>query len=191
MRVVDLVIRDRQDADLPDLGALLARQQAQTRYPFTWPFPRPIEEFLKRRTELRAWVAELDDQLVGHVAVERAEDDALGRSWAAAHNASIDELRCISVFFSDITRAGQGIGSALLATATDYAGADGYPVLDVVAAHETPVQLYLRRGWQIIETTQAPWHPETELPIHLMILPRPTRLPQPRDAVDPDATRRL
>jgi len=48
----------------------------------------------------------------------------------------------------------------------------GNPVLDVVAAHVTPFNLYLRRGWQLIGTTQAPWHPETDLPIHLMILPR-------------------
>lgn len=168
---MDLVIRDRQDADLPALIDLLDRQQAQTKYPFIWPFPGPIEDFLKRRSELRAWVAELDGSIVGHVAVTTADDDAIGHSWAAAHGARIDQLRCVSVFFADITRTGQGIGSRLLQHATDFASADGYPVLDVVAAHEKPFNLYLRRGWQLIETTQAPWHPDTDLPIHLMILP--------------------
>lgn len=171
---MDLVIRARQDSDLPALVDLLGRQQPQTRYPFVWPFPRPIEEFLKRSTELRAWVAELDGEIVGHVSVTFADDDAIGKSWATAHNVELAELRCVSVFFADISKAGQGIGSRLLATATDFAMADGYPVLDVVAAHETPVNLYLRRGWQLIETTQAPWHPEIELPIHLMILPKPS-----------------
>ncbi|WP_158607559.1 GNAT family N-acetyltransferase [Flexivirga caeni] len=169
---MDLVIRDRQDADLPALADLLERQQPQTRYPFIWPFPRPIEEFLKRPTELRSWVAELDGELVGHVAVERVEDDPIGRSWAAAHGASIDELRCVGVFFSDVSKSGQGIGSRLLALATQVARAEGYPVLDVVTAHRVPIDLYLRRGWRIIDTVQAPWHPETDLPIHLMILPR-------------------
>lgn len=170
---MDLVIRARQDSDLPALAELLGRQQAQTRYPFVWPFPQPIEKFLKRPTEIRAWVAELEGDVVGHVAVESVGDDPIGRSWAAAHDVQLTELRCVSVFFSDITRAGQGIGSRLLATATEAALADGYPVLDVVAAHETPVNLYLRRGWQLIETTRAPWHPEMDIPIHLMILPRP------------------
>nr|WP_281379690.1 GNAT family N-acetyltransferase [Flexivirga oryzae] len=150
---------------------MLGRQQAQTRYPFIWPFPQPVEEFLKRAAELRAWVATIDGEVVGHVAVTAVDDDPIGRSWAAAHDVPIAELRCISVFFTDITRSGQGIGSRLLQHATDFALADGYPVLDVVAAHETPVKLYLRRGWQLIETTQAPWHPGTDLPIHLMILP--------------------
>lgn len=172
---VDLVIRQRQDDDLSGLAELLGRQQAQTRYPFVWPFPRPIGEFLKRPTELRAWVAELDGELVGHVALESVRDDPIGRSWAQAHNVTVDELRCVSVFFADISRSGQGIGSRLLATATDAALAEGYPVLDVVAAHRIPIELYLSRGWRIIETTQAPWHPGTDLPIHLMILPREDR----------------
>lgn len=169
---MDLVIRDRQDSDLPALTELLGRQQVQTAYPFVWPFPQPLDEFLKRPTELRAWVAEIDDTTVGHVSVTTADDDPIGKSWAAAHGADISEIRCVSVFFAAITRAGQGIGSRLLATATEFAMTDGYPALDVVAAHETPINLYLRRGWQIIETTQAPWHPEIEIPIHLMILPR-------------------
>lgn len=172
---MDLVIRARRDSDLPALTDLLGRQQAETRYPFVWPFPRPIEEFLKRPTELRAWVAELDGAVVGHVALESVEDDPIGRSWAKAHQAAIGELRCVSVFFADVSRSGQGIGSRLLATASYAALAEGYPVLDVVAAHTTPIELYLRRGWQIIETTQAPWHPGTDLPIHLMILPRDDR----------------
>lgn len=169
---MDLVIRDRQDEDLPALVALLGRQQAETRYPHIWPFPDVIETFLKRSTELRAWVAELDGEIVGHVSVTSVGDDPIGRSWAAAHNATLTELRCVSVLFADITRAGQGIGSRLLEHATAYALAEGYPVLDVVAAQEVPVNLYLRRGWQLIETTQAPWHTDIELPIHLMILPR-------------------
>ena len=169
---MDLVIRDRRDEDLPALVALLGRQQAETRYPYIWPFPDVIEKFLKRSTELRAWVAELDGELVGHIAVASVDDDVLGRSWAAAHRVAVAELRCVSVFFADISRAGQGIGSRLLEHATAYASAEGYPVLDVVAAQEVPVNLYLRRGWQLIETTQAPWHPGTDLPIHLMILPR-------------------
>ncbi|GGB37195.1 hypothetical protein GCM10011492_29950 [Flexivirga endophytica] len=169
---MDLAIRERQDADLPALADLLGRQQAKTRYPFVWPFPLPIEGFLKRPTELRAWVAELDGEVVGHVSVTTADNDPIGKSWAAAHGVDLDELRAVSVFFADISRAGQGIGSRLLATATEFALADGYPVLDVVAAHETPINLYLRRGWRIIETTQAPWHPDMDIPIHLMILPK-------------------
>ncbi|HWC21058.1 MAG TPA: GNAT family N-acetyltransferase [Flexivirga sp.] len=169
---MDLVIRPRQDSDLSALAELLSRQQAATAYPLAWPSSRSLEEFLKRPTEIRAWIAELDGAPVGHVSVTSADDDTIGKAWAAAHNVELSEIRCVAVFFSDITKAGQGIGSRLLATATEFAMADGYPALDVVAAHETPVNLYLRRGWQLIDTVQAPWDPEQDIPIHLMILPR-------------------
>nr|WP_279672268.1 GNAT family N-acetyltransferase [Flexivirga meconopsidis] len=174
---VDIIIRQREDADLPALGALLERDQPTTRYPFVWPFPGGSDAFLRRSTEVQSWTAEVDGRPVGHASVTTASDDPISRAWAAAHHADISELRCISALFADLTLAGHGVGSRLLAAATEYAEADGYPVLDVVAAHETPVKLYLKRGWQIIGTTQAPWHPELDLdlPIHLMILPRLTQ----------------
>lgn len=174
--VTPFQIRPRTDDDLPALAGLLERQQERTKYPFVWPFPAPVEQFLKRDTELHAWVADVDGTVAGQVAITSVTDDEdpISRSWATAHGVPMSELRCISAFFADIDRAGSGIGSGLLATATKVALAEGYPVLDVVAAHETPVQLYLRRGWRIIETTDAPWHPGIKIPIYLMMLPRAT-----------------
>lgn len=169
---MDFVIRDRRDTDLPALADLLGRQQEQTQYPFTWPYPGPVEKFLRRSTELRAWVAEIDGEVVGHVSVTAAGDDPVARAWAGAHGVTTSEIRCVSVLFADITRAGQGIGSRLLATATDFAMTEGRPALDVVAAHTGAVNLYLRRGWQTIDTVPAPWNPDSEIPVHLMILPR-------------------
>lgn len=169
--VADLAVRPRTDEDLPELGALLQRQQPVSRYPYVWPFPGGAGAFLKRPTELRSWVALHGGRLVGHVAVTSVEADPIGRSWARAHAVTVDRLRCVSVLFADPQHSGLGVGSTLLHTATDFARRDGYPVLDVVAAHERPVQLYLRRGWRIIETTTAPWHPGLIIPIHLMILP--------------------
>lgn len=189
---MDLVIRDRRDTDLPALADLLGRQQEQTQYPFVWPFPRPVEEFLKRSTEIRAWVAELGGEVVGHVSVTGVGDDPTARSWAAAHGVTTSEIRCVSVLFADITRSGQGIGSRLLATATQFAMAEGYPALDVVAAHTSAVNLYLRRGWQTIDTVPAPWDPDLGVPVHLMILPRDKALPlsSPRGSERADRLRK-
>lgn len=80
----------------------------------------------------------------------------------------------MSVLFTDPTLAGAGIGSALLTHATRVASEDGWPVLDVVADADRPVQLYQRRGWRIVATVSAPWHPDLDLPIHLMVHPRVT-----------------
>ncbi|MFJ3957143.1 GNAT family N-acetyltransferase [Arthrobacter sp. NPDC090010] len=177
---MDFTIRPRTARDLPALAELLERQQPVSRYPAVWPFPGGVESFLVRTTERGSWVAELaDGTLAGHVSITLVDDDGLGRHWADALDAEIDDLRCVSALFTDPDLAGAGIGSALLDHATQRASADGgRPVLDVVAASERPVALYQRRGWRIIATVQAHWHPGLELPIHLMVLPgtghRPT-----------------
>lgn len=170
---MEFTIRPRMAGDVPALAELLERQQPASRYPFVWPFPGGVESFLVRDGELASWVAESPSgALVGHVALARAEENTEGRLWAEALNVGVDELRCVSVLFTDPDLAGAGVGSALLAHATRAAARDGWPVLDVVASAERPVQLYQRRGWRIIATIQAPWHPELDLPVHLMVLPR-------------------
>ena len=170
---MDFTIRPRVPGDIPALAELLERQQPASRYPFVWPFPGGAESFLVRDGELASWVAEAaDGTLLGHVVVTHADGGVEGRLWSEAVGAPVEELRCVSVLFTDPGYAGSGVGSALLEHATRAAAADGWPVLDVVASAERPVRLYQRRGWRIIATISAPWHPGLDLPIHLMVLPR-------------------
>lgn len=164
--------RPRRDTDLPVLVDILARQQAETRYPFRWPPPDSPENFLCRPTEIESWVAELDGNVVGHVAIQSVSDDELGLMWAAAHNRSLSDLRCVSVLFADRRLAGRGIGSALLARATQCALADdGAPVLDVVVKHHEAVALYRRRGWKEVGRFRPAWLPDSEESVRVMILP--------------------
>ncbi|MDO5741041.1 MAG: GNAT family N-acetyltransferase [Ornithinimicrobium sp.] len=170
----EVVTRPRCDVDIPALIDILARQQAQTQYPFHWPPDRGPERFLRRPSEREAWVAELDGKVVGHVAIQSVADDELGRLWASAHGVPITELRCISVLYADRRHPRRGIGSALLARATERALAGGgAPVLDVVAGHLDAVNLYLSRGWQEVGRIRPQWLPASEEPVHAMILPRP------------------
>lgn len=168
-----MLTRPRRDADLPALIQILARQQAETQYPFVWPPERGAERFLRRPSELEAWVAELDGTVVGHVAIQSVADDDLGKMWAAAHGVPVSNVRCISVLYADRRLPQRGIGSALLARATQRARADGgAPALDVVATHVDAVNFYLNRGWQKVGRVRPEWLPETEEPVHVMILPR-------------------
>lgn len=171
--------RPRRDADIPTLIDILARQQPQSQYPFRWPTEGSPEDFLRRPAELEAWVAELDGQVVGHVAIQSVADDELGAIWVSGHGVPRAQLRCISVLFADRRLPRHGIGSALLARATqrvlDHGGA---PVLDVVAGHAEPMNLYRSRGWRSIGRFRPDWLPSGEPPIHVMILP--TSQPQDR-----------
>lgn len=168
-----LHIRPRQDADLPALLEILARQQEQTQYPFSWPPPGDPADFVRRPTELAAWVAEVDGHVAGHVAVHRVRpEDPLAALGAAAHGVPVRRLRAVEVLFVDRGLGGRGIGSALLATATGHALADGgAPVLDVVCEHEGPVGLYRRRGWQVAGRFRPDWLPEDLEPVLVMVLP--------------------
>lgn len=118
-------------------------------------------------------MAELDGDVVGHVAIQGVADDELGNVWAAAHGVPIGELRCISVLFADLRLARRGIGSALLERATQRAFVGGgAPVLDVVAEHRTARDLYLQRGWVEVGRSRPAWLPATAERVYLMILPR-------------------
>ncbi len=167
------MIRPRHDDDLPMLVDIITRQQPETRYPLRWPWQGDLRDFVRRPTELAAWVAELDGRVVGHVAIVSVGDDELGRMWADAHGVPVDRLRCISVLFADRRLPRRGIGSALLAHATEQALiGGGAPVLDVVAGHHEPVTLYLSRGWLEIGRFRPDWLPPSYEPIRVMILPR-------------------
>lgn len=168
----ELTIRTRRDADIPRLVEILARQQAETQYPLRWPWPGDLAQFLRRPTEVEAWVAEIDERVVGHVTLQRVADDELGQMWATAHGVPISELLCIGVLFADRSLARRGIGSALLAHATGRAQAAGTaPVLDVIADHQEPVNLYLRQGWVEVGRARPDWLPQSEEPVRVMILP--------------------
>lgn len=173
--VSDVVIRRRQDADLPALVDILTLQQAQTHYPVRWPWDGDLADFVRRPSELEAWVAEVDGVVAGHVAVQTVDDDELGRLGSVAHERPVDRLRCIGVLFADRRLPRRGIGSALLARATQQALLDGgAPVLDVVAGHREPVQLYRSRGWREVGRFRPDWLPDGDEPVLVMILPRPT-----------------
>lgn len=168
----ELSIRPRRDADIPRLIGILDRQQAETQYPLRWPWPGDLGQFLRRPSEVEAWVAEIDDRVVGHVALQRVADDELGEMWAGAHGVPISELLCVSVLFADRRLARRGIGSALLAQATRHAQAAGAAlVLDVVAGHHEPLNLYLREGWVEVGRARPDWLPSSDEPVHVMILP--------------------
>ena len=173
--MLDVLTRPRCERDIPVLVDLLFNQQAETNYPFNWPPAHGPERFLRRPGEREAWVAEVHGEVVGHVAIQAVDDGELGRLWATAHGVEIARLRCISVLYVDRRLPRRGIGSALLARATDRAFADGgAPVLDVVADHRDAVNLYLSRGWREVGRVRPDWLPDSEEPVYAMILPRPT-----------------
>lgn len=176
---MSIVVRERRDADLVRLVELLVEQQAVSSYPVRWPLPVPVEEFLVRSYERRAWVAELDGAVVGHVSVGDPEE--LVPRFAAATGAT--GFGMISVLFTGLAVRRRGVGALLLDTAVDWIRGQGeVPVLDVVPVHEAAVRLYLDRGWVEIGTERFAWLGEGVPDLLLMALP-----PYPSASTGPSA----
>lgn len=170
-------IRPRRPEDIPALCDLLKRQQPSSLYPIRWPLPMPVPQFIQRPGEAAAFVAECGGQILGHVAVRYGlggppDEEDLTVRWARAHGCADADVRVIAVLFTDPEWAGKGVGSGLFRAATEAALADGgRACLDVVATNTGPLEFYKRRGWKIVGEWDAPWLPDQELIVYLMILP--------------------
>ena len=150
------------------LAEILAEQQPASRYPFRWPLPFPVEQFIVRDTEEAAWVALVDDRPVGHVSVGRPrgelEDAFLEVTCETA-------LATVSVLFVAPAAQGTGVGGALLDTAVAWArDRERLPVLDVFASHGSALAVYRHRGWREVGTHRPAWLPDGEEPLLLMVL---------------------
>lgn len=170
-----IAVRPRRSEDLPVLGRVLTEQQPRTAYPLRWPLPIPIEDFLVRPGEERAWVAELDGEVVGHVAVY-ALDDPMAAAFAAAAFAAAavtEEIAELAVLFVGTTAIGTGVGGLLHDTAVAWIRSTGrLPVLDVAPAHDRALALYRRRGWREVGEASPPFLADYP-PLLLMVLDDP------------------
>lgn len=164
-------VRARRAADLPVLADLLAEQQPASRYPFRWPLPVPVEQFLVRDGEEVSWVAELDGALAGHVSVGPASGlGDVAEVFRAATGCA--EPALVSVLFTSTADRGRGVGGALLDVAVGWAQERGrVPVLDVVQRHSSALAVYRHRGWVEVGRSRFPWLPEEEPDVLLMALP--------------------
>ncbi len=172
MRPPPPTIRLRTADDLPALVGILEAQRPGSGYPIRWPLPFPVEDFLVRTTELAGWVALDDHGLVGHVALTDVNVGWETDGWSAGTGWPASALAVVSVLFVDPRAAGQGVGSALLATAVARARSlHRTPVLDVASESTRAVALYRRHGWRVVAETRPPWLPDDHGPLLLMALP--------------------
>lgn len=167
-----LIVRPRRDDDLDMLVGVLTRQQPHSNYPVRWPPPYPVRDFIARRTERGAWVAEFEGRVVGHVSHTTVADDPSARCWTDPLGVRASELGCLSALFVEHDLHGLGIGGRLLDSAAAQIRAAGVtPVLDVVPSHSRAASVYTRRGWTTVSTGRPHWLPDDEPDVLYMALP--------------------
>ena len=165
-----VTIRERRPEDVPALAVVLAGQQPTSQYPIQWPLDIPVGDFLVRPGEEKAWVAELDGRVVGHVAVYMLDGDLREHFVAAI---GTDDLAELAVLFVAADVIGTGVGGLLHDTAVDWiVGTGRQPVLDVVPAHARAVEVYRHRGWEAVGEVRPVWLAEDFPTLILMTLRR-------------------
>jgi ribosomal protein S18 acetylase RimI-like enzyme len=147
-----VVIRSRTDADLPALGRVLAAVHERDGYPVEG-VADPVAWLTSDRL-LGAWVAEINGEPIGHVALTRpgGDDDAV-RLWIERTGTDVDSIAVLGRLFLGSEVRGQRLGQHLTSTATQAARAHGRrAVLDVMAKDAAAIRIYESLGWQRIGT---------------------------------------
>ena len=169
----ELVVRPREETDLPALCDVLAQQRDASRYPLRWPLPFPVEEFVARPDDLAAWTALLDGRPVGHASAQRATDAVVLPSWERGHGLPADRLGVLGTLFVDPGVRGRGLGRLLHDTAVGWLREQRLgPCLDVVPIHAPAQAMYAAAGWREVGRVRPHWLPAGEPDVVAMVLPQ-------------------
>jgi ribosomal protein S18 acetylase RimI-like enzyme len=141
-----LMIRDRCPSDGPALETIGLQAYRLDGYPKY--LPDDMEKFLVGPEAIRAWVAELDGEVVGHVALHRRSSQEVMAKMEAVTGLTPENLAFVARLVVAPSGRRRGVARALLATATEGAVALGRrPVLDVLEDNRAAIALYERAGW--------------------------------------------
>ncbi|GAA2760684.1 GNAT family N-acetyltransferase [Actinopolymorpha rutila] len=168
----DVRVRPREDADLTDCVRLLAEVHERDGYPLNWP-ERPVD-WLVGSAPLAAWVALLDGQVVGHVALSRSGPGDVATDLLRERDGGVrdGEPAVLGRLAVGPAARGRGVGTSLVARAVEHAKAHGLrPVLDVVDSDRSAIALYERLGWHRLGSVEQLWGAGQPVTIHCYAAP--------------------
>lgn len=146
MPTVDCHVRERREADLPALAAVLVRVHDQDGYPVEG-VADPVG-WLAHPHALQSWTAVVADVPIGQVTLVAADsaDDA-AQAWTEDTSGSVADLAIVVRLFVDPDHRSVGAGRLLMAAALDHADQVGRSVaLDVMAKDHAAIRLYEQLG---------------------------------------------
>lgn len=141
-----MTIRPRREEDLQGLVHLVARVRDLDGYPPFLP-GNDFHSFLTEPAPLASWVADSDNRVVGHVALNGETHPG---AIAVARDAGVaGDLGVVARLFVDPAVRRRGYGKLLLERAVGEAVSQGRaPILDVQATAASAIALYRSDGWQ-------------------------------------------
>jgi ribosomal protein S18 acetylase RimI-like enzyme len=145
-----IVVRERRPDDLDATAQALVAVHANDGYPVEGVSdPRG---WLQPSTLIRAWVAELDGALVGHVLIAApTPDDDAPRLWSEQQPNGPHELAVLGRLFVLPTARRRSVAESLVNVAASFADKNRlHLLLDVMEKDRAAIRLYERMGWQCI-----------------------------------------
>lgn len=157
---MSVLVRRRAEGDLGSCVEILAEVHRHSGYPVNWP--QDPAGWLTPEALLASWVAERDGQVVGHIALSRADGgDVAAGLWAARTGTGIERTAVVGRLFVSPAAHGLGLGAALMEQAVAEARTRGlHPVLDVVTSNTAATALYERLGWELLDVVRERWRPD-------------------------------
>ncbi|MFC9202541.1 GNAT family N-acetyltransferase [[Kitasatospora] papulosa] len=150
------IVRPRETSDLAEAATVLTAVHESDGYPVEGV--EDPQAWLSPTGLLAAWVAEVDEHVVGHVAINSPQPgEDVARLWREKSGADDSQIAVLArlFVFSEVRKG--SVGKRLMDAATAYARAKGLRlVLEVLTKDAAAIRLYERLGWQQIgETTHT------------------------------------
>jgi GNAT superfamily N-acetyltransferase len=143
-----VIVRPREDGDLPALVTALRAVHERDGYPVRWH--EDAAGWLTPPGLQAAWVVRRDGSPAGHAALAAVgPDEPTAPGWSAQAGQPAQQLTCLTRLFVALDHRGHGIGARLVEAAVQHARAAGRTaVLEVSPADEPALALYRRLGWR-------------------------------------------
>ncbi|MER5951506.1 GNAT family N-acetyltransferase [Streptomyces sp. NPDC001904] len=162
-------VRARDEGDLAACVAVLGAVHRADGYPTVWPDDPAA--WLGPGTDGRAWVAEREGRIVGHVALVGPAADDVAPTLLRRGPAAV-----VSRLFVDPGARGLRVGARLLARAAEAAHTRGArTVLDVVTTDTAAIALYERLGWTFLGAGRQQWSSGTSVTVRCYAAPAASR----------------
>ncbi|MDH2393139.1 GNAT family N-acetyltransferase [Streptomyces sp. HNM0663] len=141
------IIRPRRESDIPRAALALVQTHHRDGYPVEGV--NAPEQWLTSPPALNAWVADLNGEIVGHVAINHpTEGDAAVSLWKHSGEDDKAQAAVLARLFVAPQARGIGLGKLLVDAATEYAETKRLRlVLDVMTKDKAAIRLYERLGW--------------------------------------------
>ncbi len=148
-------IRRRRSTDVESLCGLIRDIHLRDGYPVL--LQDDVSSFIVTENCLAAWVGEIDERIVGHVALHTIWSDEFADLAMSSLRRSRESLASVSRLFVDSAYRRLGLGEQLLDIATREAyDRELWPILDVVTTYAPAIALYERSGWTRLGTIAYP-----------------------------------